>query len=149
MIVIDYYNHDNIEISGFCKEYRFLSNFYAIPIWHEGFLYPSVENAYQAMKFDEQNRKQFCSISPSESKKLGKMIKTDKNWDLKKFDVMSGLVFNKFCDNDLKYRLLKTESKQLKETNTWHDVYWGIDYKTGKGENKLGKILMKVREFWK
>jgi predicted NAD-dependent protein-ADP-ribosyltransferase YbiA (DUF1768 family) len=37
----------------------------------------------------------------------------------------------------------------LKELNTWHDVFWGVDYKTDKGENKLGKILMVVRSFWK
>ena len=32
----------------------------------------------------------------------------------------------------------------LEEGNTWHDTYWGVC--NGKGKNKLGKILMQVRE---
>ncbi len=32
----------------------------------------------------------------------------------------------------------------LIEGNTWRDTFWGI-YE-GKGENNLGKLLMKIRE---
>ena len=148
MTVIDYYKHTDIEISGFCKEYIFLSNFYSIPIWYEGVLYPSVENAYQAMKFNENERKPFCSISSSQAKKLGRTAKLNEMWDLKKVDIMSILVFNKFCDSDLRSHLLKTGTKQLKELNHWNDIFWGVDYKTCKGENNLGKILMATRRFW-
>jgi predicted NAD-dependent protein-ADP-ribosyltransferase YbiA (DUF1768 family) len=42
--------------------------------------------------------------------------------------------------------LLSTGDELLIEGNTWGDTYWGVDLKTGIGENKLGKILMKVRE---
>lgn len=149
MDIIDYCIHNEKEISGFCKEYRFLSNFYRIPIWYEGILYPSVENAYQALKFTkEEDRKTFCGISSSEAKKLGKMSVLPKNWDLIKVDLMKVLVFNKFCDNDLKIQLLNTKNKKLKELNCWGDLFWGIDYKSGKGQNKLGNILMVVRSFW-
>ena len=34
---------------------------------------------------------------------------------------------------------------ELVEGNTWGDMYWGVDLHTMKGQNKLGKILMKVR----
>ena len=34
----------------------------------------------------------------------------------------------------------------LEEGNWWGDIFWGVDKKTGAGENNLGKILMKVRE---
>lgn len=149
MNVNDYYIHSDSEISGFCKEYVFLSSFYKIPIWYEGALYTSVENAYQAMKFPENERKVFCGISSSEAKKLGRTAPIGEDWDLKKFDIMSALVFTKFCDEDLKLRLLNTGTKQLRELNHWYDLYWGVDYKTNKGENNLGKILMRVRDFWK
>ena len=33
----------------------------------------------------------------------------------------------------------------LEEGNTWHDTCWGVDAKTGEGQNHLGRILMKVR----
>ena len=42
--------------------------------------------------------------------------------------------------------LLATKEAVLKEGNTWNDVFWGISLKTGRGENNLGKILMRVRE---
>lgn len=34
----------------------------------------------------------------------------------------------------------------LVEGNSFGDTFWGVDARTGKGENHLGKILMKVRE---
>ena len=34
----------------------------------------------------------------------------------------------------------------LEEGNGWHDTFWGVDLKTGEGENHLGRILMQVRE---
>lgn len=149
MNIEDFCVHSETEISGFCKQYRFLSNFYKSPVWYEGVLYPSVENAYQALKFsDEEKRKMFCGISSFEAKKIGKTAVLPKNWNLIKVDLMKVLVFNKFSDTDFKKLLLDTKNKELKELNYWGDVFWGMDYKTGKGENKLGKILMVVRSFW-
>lgn len=51
----------------------------------------------------------------------------------------------KFTQNeDLKEKLLATGNDILEEGNTWGDKVWGTV--NGVGENKLGKILMKVRE---
>ncbi len=45
------------------------------------------------------------------------------------------------------YRKLKlTENWEIIEWNNWHDVWWGKDIKTRKGENHLGKILMEIRD---
>jgi predicted NAD-dependent protein-ADP-ribosyltransferase YbiA (DUF1768 family) len=41
-------------------------------------------------------------------------------------------------------RLLETGNLYIEETNTWNDTYWGVC--GGKGRNKLGKILMVIRE---
>ena len=46
--------------------------------------------------------------------------------------------------NKLKFLLLKTEDELLVEENSWGDTYWGKC--KGKGQNKLGKILMRVRD---
>ncbi|NWN81082.1 NADAR family protein, partial [Bacillus sp. (in: firmicutes)] len=43
----------------------------------------------------------------------------------------------------LKNKLLQTGESILIEGNTWGDKIWGVC--NGVGENKLGKILMKVR----
>lgn len=39
---------------------------------------------------------------------------------------------------------LDTGNRHLEECNTWNDRYWGTV--NGKGENNLGKILMRIRD---
>jgi predicted NAD-dependent protein-ADP-ribosyltransferase YbiA (DUF1768 family) len=48
----------------------------------------------------------------------------------------------KFSEPGLGAKLLATGDAELIEGNTWNDVWWGVNEKTGKGENWLGKILM-------
>ena len=58
-------------------------------------------------------------------------------------------VRRKFTDPTLRRMLINTYTWGLIERNYWHDNYWGsCTCKTcqDKGENHLGKILMKVRE---
>lgn len=142
--------YSDTEICGFFGPWRWLSNFYRSPVWYEDHLYPSVENGYQAMKYEnDDDRIKFLSISPTEAKKLGQLAPLRENWNVIKFDVMSNLVFNKFDRNlGLRKQLLDTGSKLLEERNYWDDVVWGTNME-GVGQNNLGKILMKVREFWK
>jgi len=49
-------------------------------------------------------------------------------------------------NSDLAARLLGTGQMPLVEGNNWGDMFWGVDVKSGKGENHLGRILMKIRE---
>ena len=61
---------------------------------------------------------------------------------------MSSIVFEKFYRNkELRKKLLETGDRYLEETNWWGDDFWGVC--NGEGRNELGKILMKVRDFWK
>jgi hypothetical protein len=46
---------------------------------------------------------------------------------------------------ELAEQLLATGERELVEGNTWRDRIWGVDLKTGTGENRLGKTLMVVR----
>ena len=60
---------------------------------------------------------------------------------------MTGIVRDKFTRNpELKRLLLATGDAVLIEGNTWGDRFWGVDKRTGKGENHLGLILMDIRE---
>jgi predicted NAD-dependent protein-ADP-ribosyltransferase YbiA (DUF1768 family) len=38
-----------------------------------------------------------------------------------------------------------TYPAHLTEGNHWGDTFWGVDLRTGKGRNYLGRILMSVR----
>jgi ribA/ribD-fused uncharacterized protein len=133
-------------IYGFFKEYRWLSNYHICDVMYDGVIYPSSEHAYQAAKFldlgirdDIKNLKE-----PKEAKKMGRREGVRENWDNIKYDIMEGIIFNKFAFNqDLKNKLLNTKDLYLEETNWWGCVYWGVCNNTG--ENNLGKILMNVR----
>jgi ribA/ribD-fused uncharacterized protein len=88
----------------------------------------------------------FENLDGSESKKLGRKIELRSDWNEIKDKVMEYLIRIKFRNKELRRRLLATGEQLLIEGNYWNDRYWGVDLKSGIGENRLGKILMKVRK---
>lgn len=137
---------DKKGVYGFKDEYDFLSNFYQCPVFFEGLLYTSSENAYQASKLgDAYERHQFLDCGPVKAKRMGKTITPTDEFHRDKIEIMFLINFDKFYRNaDLKLKLLATGNVYLEETNHWKDVFWGVC--DSKGENNLGKVLMKVRE---
>jgi len=149
-------------INSFTGRYNFLSNFYQCEIKHQGLKYPSVEHFYVSMKMDKQQmirgvlytpstwREMIISIKePGKIKKIGRLIQLRSNWETFKFDVMNWAIREKFKDEKLKDMLLSTGDNQIVEGNYWHDNVWGqceCPKCYGKGENKLGIILMDVRK---
>ena len=133
----------------FSNNMFFLSNFAPASIVDPdfGFTYPTVEHAYQAMKsLDSLDRLLVSQLAtPNRAKQLGKTFKLRQNWDEIKLDVMEQLLRQKFSPGThLADLLIATGSEALIEDNDWKDTYWGV-YK-GKGENNLGKLLMKIRK---
>lgn len=129
-------------IDRFVGEHEFLSNFYPSPI--DG--YPAVENRYQAHKtLDEDARTPFRHCSAGQSKKLGRKVRLRSDWEDVKEDVMLECLRLKFAPgSDLAAKLIATSEQKLVEGNTWGDRYWGVC--KGVGENRLGVLLMQVRE---
>lgn len=135
------------EIGTFSGKYRFLSNFYPCEIMLDGLKYSSVEAAYQASKTDDaaSRRKIREEEKPAGAKKLGQNVKLRPGWEEMKLQVMEDLVWQKFTEHaDLREKLLATGDAELIEGNNWSDRVWGVC--RGKGQNHLGKILMKIRE---
>jgi len=131
-------------ISSFRGKYNFLSNFFAAPVTYDGHLFGSNEAAFQAAKCPRRAC-EFCNLGPAAAKKLGRRVELRPEWEYVKDRVMFEIVLNKFTQNPaLKELLLETGDEELVEGNTWGDRYWGVC--NGSGQNKLGKILMKVRE---
>lgn len=136
-------------ISNFRGEYRFLSNFFPCDvhaIWNEDHVsVGTVEHAFQAAK--AMNRKDFDAICraemPADAKRMGRRIVMRSAWDAVKMGIMENLLREKFDNKVLAARLLDTGDAELIEGNTWGDEYWGVC--EGKGENHLGKLLMKIR----
>lgn len=133
-------------IESFSAEYRFLSNFWPADVEFEGAPYPSVEHAYQAAKtLDPAERRRIAALpTPAEAKRAGRRLALRPDWEIAKFAVMEQCVRYKFTHHaDLREKLLATGDAELVEGNTWGDRVWGV-YQ-GRGENRLGRILMKVR----
>src|ERR1051326_9562677 len=96
-------------VREFEGQYRFLSNFWSCYIKVDGDWYPSVENAYQAMKMKHKaNRARFQHIKASEAKRLGRLLPMRDDWDQVKLEVMYNLVRQKFEDRKLQSNLLAT-----------------------------------------
>lgn len=136
-------------ITDFHEEgYRFLSNFYEAEVTYGGLTYGSNEAAFQAQKcINDDEKWQFVGISPAKSKNIGRKVYLRSDWEDVKVGLMEDIVRAKFVQNkELAEQLLMTGNKILVEGNRWGDTFWGVDKRSGIGENHLGKILMKVRD---
>lgn len=135
--------HDIID--RFDGDYRFLSNFHNCPVEYQGITYANSEAAFQAAKCTSDAEKmRFARMSPGTAKHEGRHVQLRPDWEEVKDTVMLEIVRAKFTQNQgLAEKLLDTGDAELIEGNYWKDFYWGVCY--GKGQNKLGKILMQVR----
>ena len=133
-------------INEFRGKYYFLSNFYMSPVIWDGVHYTNNESAFQSAKLTSRIKRQdFSELDPSSAKRKGRRVQLRHDWEKVKFDIMYEIVKAKFEQNEnLKIKLLETGDEYLEEGNTWGDKIWGTV--NGKGQNNLGKILMKVRD---
>ena len=130
------------------EQYRFLSNFYEARVEYSGLVFGNNEAAFQAQKcLKEEEKIQFTEFGPGKSKSEGRRVQLRPDWEQIKVGIMEEIVRAKFTQHpELAGKLLATCDKVLVEGNHWGDTYWGMDTRTGQGENHLGKILMKVRQ---
>lgn len=134
-------------IMTFRGKYDFLSNMYTATFEWDGRTYRNSEAAFQSAKsLDPAVRDEFSEMTGVVAKREGKKVKLRGDWESVKDGIMEEVVRAKFSQNpDLLQRLIDTGDIELTEGNRWHDTYWGVDLMSGKGENHLGIILMKIR----
>eukprot|EP00003_Mantamonas_plastica_P000522 TRINITY_DN10426_c0_g2_i2.p1 TRINITY_DN10426_c0_g2~~TRINITY_DN10426_c0_g2_i2.p1 ORF type:complete len:173 (+),score=57.29 TRINITY_DN10426_c0_g2_i2:40-558(+) len=145
----------SIGFYGQKNDNAYLSNFFLTPIDVDGVVWPSVEHFFQAMKYPHDQEYQEairktpkCSKAKwmggaAGAKKNRKVIRSD--WESVKEDIMHDIVLAKFQQNDeIKSKLIGTGDARLFE-NSPRDSFWGVG-RGKKGKNKLGKILMRVRD---
>jgi N-glycosidase YbiA len=138
-----------IEFYSTTGEYGCFSNFFRSPIFLNGKRWPTTEHYFQAKKFagtpyeEEIRRAATARIAAN----LGRSRKHPlrKDWESVKDAIMREAVLAKFTQHDdLRALLLATGTARLVE-HTTNDSYWG-DGGDGSGRNRLGEILMSVRE---
>lgn len=135
-------------IDSFKDEFEYLSNcssfgfFDSYERW-----WPTNEHWYAAHKTEDPNYFEHIRLSkgPKTAKRAGRYFPLRSNWRDIKDEVMYKGLKMKFDQNSgIKAKLLGTGQAELIEGNWWNDRYWGVC--KGKGQNKLGNLLMKLRE---
>jgi ribA/ribD-fused uncharacterized protein len=133
------------KIESFSGNCRWLSNFAPVRVFLDGIEYQSVEHAYQAAKtLISSERESIRKLSAGQAKREGRKITMRPDWEAVKELVMLDLTRQKYQDPMYKKLLLSTNELEIEEGNVWGDTYWGVC--RGIGANRLGKILMKVRQ---
>lgn len=142
------------QIKSFAGIYVIFSNFTPIRIEFENMIFGSVEHAYVASKTTNFKLRRDVAMIPAnkagKAKRLGRIFQLRPNWEKLKEEFMKDFVSQKFKKGLFKEVLLSTRDAEIIEGNYHHDNIWGDCYCKScsdiPGENKLGKIIMKVRE---
>lgn len=136
------------EIIDFRGKYFFLSNFYPYPIRYANEDWKTSEHAYQAAKTFSRDERQAIkdSETPGIAKRLGGTITKRPDWLEVRVAIMYDILEAKFSIPELEAKLLATGDKKLVEGNNWNDTFWGVDTRTRIGQNRLGKLLMQIRD---
>jgi predicted NAD-dependent protein-ADP-ribosyltransferase YbiA (DUF1768 family) len=134
------------------EESKYLTNWFSNmrrmdkPLKYQGINFHTAENFYQAMKtHDIEERKQIAQMNPYQAKVYARKIAIREDWDEIKLKVMEFVLKFKFAPDTIWHKRLVSYNKEVVEWNNWQDVFWGVDYKTGKGANHLGKIIETLR----
>src|SRR6266542_1117418 len=115
----------------------------------DGTWWPTSEHYFQAQKFagTEHEEAVRTAVSPTIAARLGRSRHRPlrRDWDRVKDDVMRRGVLRKFETHaDIQAILLGTDDEEIVE-DAPRDSYWGCGA-DGRGKNRLGQILMEVRE---
>ena len=148
----------------YSKEKHWLSTFNtARPFKFDGIEYPSVENAFQAQKINDNDPRvkeykyifstyNYKTLSSREANKMGRKLFSPgiegfytirNDFDKIKRKIMKDIKREYYLSNKEElHKLNNTNNSKL--INNEEDIFWGI--KGSEGNNHHGKILMEIRE---
>ncbi len=142
----------NYEFVGFYqREFFIFDNFSSFAIEYKGVVYPTIEHAYQSLKFVDTAPEIAKEIAECHSAVDAKRIarrnvdKQNKDWLNINISIMEELLRAKIDQHPyVKQKLLETKDLIICEDSPY-DSFWGIG-KDRNGENWLGKLWMKLRD---
>jgi N-glycosidase YbiA len=140
---------DTVYFYAQTDDYAEFSNFAPYGVALDGLWWPTVEHFFQAQKFDDPAYRERIrrATRPKDAKALGmtRQLPLRSDWETAKERVMLEAVRTKFQTHEKLARLLLSTGRRLIVENAPMDSYWGCG-PDGSGLNKLGYILMRVRE---
>jgi ribA/ribD-fused uncharacterized protein len=140
---------DVIRFYAVSANYGCFSNFSPHPIKLKGKTWATSEHYFQAQKFagtpDEEEVRQ--AKSPMIAAQIGRSRKRPlrRDWWSVRDSIMHEAVLAKFTQHDDLREILQATGDAKIVEHTEKDRYWG-DGGDGSGQNRLGHILMRVRE---
>ncbi len=99
----------------------------------------NIDSVFENSKFSAGDIKEIVKI-------LHDYIGIRDDFNTVKLPLMIKFLIQKFNQQPYQKLLEETNNKMLVEGNSWGDTYWGVDNKTGKGNNFLGRALMAIRD---
>ena len=130
-------------------DYGEFSNFSKHGIEMQGVWWPTVEHYFQAQKFEDKEYRELIrgAYTSKQAAELGRSRKLPirKDWEIVKDEIMYQAVLKKFKTHQKLLELLLSTGSQDIIENAPGDYYWGIG-QNGTGLNKLGKILVTIRD---
>ncbi len=130
-------------------EYGPFSNFSKHGVEMDGKWYRTTEHYFQSQKFEDPDYRERIrtAATPKLAANLGRSRKVPlrSDWEAVKDGIMFDAVLKKFTTHEQLCELLLSTGNEKIIENAPGDYYWGCG-KDGSGKNKLGLILMEVRE---
>lgn len=136
-------------------EWGFLSPYADFPITMtvdgKDYTFPTVEHYYQAMKFDASNERFQVILnlkSPDDARRLTKTpeykINRRADFEKNKFKIMKDGLYAKFTQNQEAAKMLKATGDAVLIKSC--EVCYKCGFGEGSGFNRMGKILMQIRD---
>ena len=137
-------------INGFFDDFEFLNNEFESEVQYNGLFFPSAFNAFQSARTSKKYYidKLQQNLSPEDLYDVCIQISDPLDWEERREGIMTRIVRDKFVRClDLQKKLLETGHRDLVNIyseKSASNLFWG---KIGnQGTNKLGEILMKIRQ---
>ncbi|OGK19029.1 hypothetical protein A3D80_03670 [Candidatus Roizmanbacteria bacterium RIFCSPHIGHO2_02_FULL_40_13b] len=133
------------------KEYYIFDNFSSFQVKWKGTLWPTVEHAFQAAKFETTDSKIYNEIknvkSADEARRIAVRNKDKRtaNWNEIKVEIMKNIVRHKINQHPYVLKKLIQSGKRKIIEDSWRDSQWGWG-EDKKGKNLMGKIWMELRK---
>jgi predicted NAD-dependent protein-ADP-ribosyltransferase YbiA (DUF1768 family) len=120
------------------------------PLVEGAITYRTPEHYYQASKVSNLEQKaELAAMSPHKAKRaVRELVGEEKSLDFTALEgAMERALRHKFEPGTRAFdMLMSTDRDEIVEWNNWGDRKWGRDIATGAGENRLGIMLMRLRE---
>ena len=136
------------KITNFKEGFPFLSPFVEEPVIIDGACFHTIIGAYYAMLYPEWHDVFLEMKSPSEVQAVA-MTKGLCRDDDKALEAMEKVLRIRYREGRSRKMLLSTEGLEIIQSNSHHENKWGsclCGECAGKGENRYGKLLMKIRD---